>query len=147
MPSRGIRNHNPGNIKDFGIPWKGILDHERRSERQKLEQTFVVFSAPWWGIRAMAIILKNYQIKYGIRTLRGAITRWAPASDSNPTSHYVDYVSEGWIHPDQEVDLQDYQTLETLIRRIVLFENGSDPYSWEYQIGLILAGVEPNPIT
>merc|ERR1711920_200619 len=24
MP-RGIRNNNPGNIKDFGIPWKGLV--------------------------------------------------------------------------------------------------------------------------
>jgi hypothetical protein len=117
------------------------------TDEQLTEATFCVFTAPWWGIRAMAIILRAYQTKHGLKTLRDILNRWAPPADDNPTSNYVEYVAKDWRDPDLPLDLTDYRTLETLIRRIVLFENGEDPYTQEYQIGLILAGIEPPPIT
>lgn len=78
MTARGIRNFNPGNIKDVGIPWDGIAAWSDRTEEQKNESTFVVFRAPWWGIRAMAVILSNYATRHGLKTVQEIIGRWAP---------------------------------------------------------------------
>ena len=47
MTSRGIRNFNPGNIKDFGIPWNGLAAPEQMTLEQKQEMTFCVFTGPW----------------------------------------------------------------------------------------------------
>ena len=45
---------------------------------QKKETAFCVFSAPRWGIRAMAKILMLYQDRYNLDTVTGMISRWAP---------------------------------------------------------------------
>ena len=142
--SRGIRNNNPGNIKDFGIPWEGLAaDHERTPEQQK-ESTFCVFRGPHWGIRAMAIILRNYQKKHNLRTINQMMNRWAPKSDSNPIYQYTNYVAEKvGVGQNVSIDVDDFDTMLKLVRAITRFENGEDPYDCEYHTGLILAGIEP----
>lgn len=146
--TRGFRNNNPTNIKDFGIPWQGIMPLEDRNADQAAEQTFEVFRAPWWGIRAAAVLLRNYYQKYGLDTVRKIINRWAPPADDNPTSIYVKYVAAQMrVDPDQVIDLLHFETMRSLVHSIVKFENGENIYSWEYEAGLILAGIEPKLIT
>ena len=142
--SRGIRNFNPGNIKDFGIPWNGMMAYDDRDTAQKQESTFVVFRAPWWGIRATAIIIRNYQRRHGLKTIAEIINRWAPASDNNPVSDYAAFVAARVGTPSNyEIDAEDFSTMRAIVQAIVSFENGLDPYTWEYNTGLILAGIEP----
>jgi len=136
---RGIRNNNPGNIRDTSVPWNGLLPGGRDGET-----TFEVFKASWWGLRALAILLRNYSRKYGLTTVREIINRWAPPSDNNPTSDYVRYVSRKiGRDADATLDMETYDDVRPLVEAIVEFENGEDPYSWEYEAGLILAGIEP----
>lgn len=145
MIPRGIRNHNPGNIKDTGIAWRGILPRNERNADQVDEGTFVVFRGPWWGLRAMAMILRNYSVRHGIDTVAGIINRWAPGSDNNPHG-YAPFVARKLdVSVDDHIDVTDYDIMYRLLKAIVQFENGADPYSWEYQAGLILAGIEPPP--
>ena len=80
--SRGLRNHNPGNIKR-GARWLGLMPESDMDDAQAAERTFCVFKAPWWGIRAIAIIIKNYRRKYGLNTIRGIINRWAPPASGS----------------------------------------------------------------
>jgi hypothetical protein len=144
MSTRGIRNHNPGNIKDFDIPWKGILADDDRDADQKAENTFVVFCGPWWGIRAMAITIRNYSRRHGLQTIEGIIRRWAPAGDINPTDDYIEFVADAvGVHRGNKIDVEDFQKMRKIVQAIVRFENGEDPYTWQYEAGLILAGIEP----
>lgn len=149
MAARGLRCFNPGNIKRTGIAWDGLMAPEDMTPEQAAETTFCVFRAPWWGIRAMAKILLNYRRKHNLRTVDQIMHRWAPGADNNPTTAYVTYVTRHLgVRRAEEINVEDFETLFPLVQAITWFENGltilTDPYTWEYQAGLILAGVEPS---
>lgn len=116
---RGFRNNNPGNIEK-GENWRGLASDQSADTR------FAVFDAPEWGIRAMAVILRNYQRLYSLNTVRGLITRWAPGHE-NPTDAYVSYVANAaGVSPDQAINVAAY--LERIIPAMIYFENGQQPY-------------------
>jgi len=118
---RGIRNNNPGNIR-HGDDWMGL------STEQK-DPSFCCFIKPEYGIRAMARILANYQRRYGIKTVRGIINRWAPPVE-NDTDAYVEHVAEVvGVGPDEKIQVKS--VLALLIPVIILHENGTNPYSSE----------------
>ena len=52
---RGIRNNNPGNIR-HGANWLGLNPNGRN-----IDSAFCVFTAPVYGIRALAKVLVNYK--------------------------------------------------------------------------------------
>lgn len=144
MTTRGCRNNNPGNIKASSIDWEGTLAFDDRSDEQKAEKTFVVFRGAWWGIRAMAKILQTYFHRHELNTVHQIISRWAPGNE-NPTVNYALFVANHLnVELSDELDLDDYKTARNLICAIIAFENGGNPYSWEIDAGLILAGIEPN---
>lgn len=137
---RGIRNNNPGNIRVTGIAWDGEVESLNPTDD---ETVFEEFRRPWWGIRALAVNLRTYQRKHGCRTLREIISRWAPGHE-NPTDAYMKHVARAvGATPDDALDLSDYFTMRNLVAGIIEFENGKNPYSWEVESGLILAGIEP----
>lgn len=122
MTPRGIRNNNPGNV-DYhqNTQWDG-LSHPPTDGR------FCRFTAPEYGIRAIAKILLTYQTEYGLRTIRGLIGRWAPPNE-NETASYVAAASEVvGISPDSACDVTDAETMGALVRAIIRQENGSQPY-------------------
>lgn len=125
---RGIRNNNPGNIRS-GDSWRGLSGVD--------DAGFVIFSGPEWGIRAMTVLIRNYRNLYGIRTIRGIVSRWAPTNE-NDTGAYISSVSQQTgIGPDQ--DLSDAQ-LPQLLAAIIRHENGQQPYSQALiQQGIALA--------
>lgn len=121
--ARGIRNNNPGNIRKTGIKWQGMAP-----ESEQTDKDFVVFTAPKWGIRAMARDLKT-DYAQGQRTVRALINEWAPPVENN-TSAYVDAVSRALgVKPDDTLTLSTH--LEPLVRAIILHENAVQPYSDE----------------
>lgn len=89
---RAVRNNNPGNIR-VGINWHGLMDHAHMDPPQAAEKEFCVFQTPADGFRAMATIFHTYYKDHAIRTVRAAITRWAPPSENN-TAAYVDAVAK-----------------------------------------------------
>lgn len=134
---RGIRNHNPGNIRRSSDPWQGLA--ERQSDVE-----FFTFKSPIYGIRALARTLITYQDKHGLRTIRQIIGRWAPPVENN-TNAYVRAVAEATdLDADQMLDLHNFDYLFPLTKAIIKHENGQQPYN-EAQItkALVLAGVEP----
>lgn len=122
--TRGIRNNNPGNI-DYhpANDWKGQLEYDKA-----IESRFCRFSAPEYGIRAIITLLRNYQRKYGLNTVAGLISRWAPSNENN-TNAYVGGISKALgIAPDDTVSLSDKDTAIRLVKAIICHENGSQSY-------------------
>lgn len=134
---RGIRNHNPGNIRRNSDPWQGL------AERQG-DVKFFTFKSPVYGIRALARTLITYQDKHGLRTIRQIIGRWAPPVENN-TNAYVRAVADVIdLDADEMLDLHNFDYLLPLTKAIIKHENGQQPYT-DAQItkALVLAGVEP----
>mgnify|MGYP000148980532 CR=1 FL=1 len=135
---RGIRNHNPGNIR-HGDKWQGAAKIKNERDR---DPDFVQFESPAWGIRALARVLIAYQDKHDLRTVRGIIGRWAPPNENN-TGAYVNAVAARLgVEPDAEIDVYEYATMRPLVEAIIRHENGQQPYSAaEIDEGLKRAGV------
>lgn len=118
MP-RGIRNHNPGNIR-HGDDWQGLRDTQT-------DKNFCQFVSPEFGIRALARVLMNYEKKHGLNTVRGIIGRWAPPNENN-TDAYMNYVACVLeVDVDDVIDVVD--SLPELVPAIIHHENGMYPYS------------------
>lgn len=127
--SRGIRNNNPGNIRKSGTVWAGQAPIEAQTD-----PAFVTFTAPEYGLRAMAKILKNY-FAAGYDTLAKVATRWAPPTE-NDTAAYIAALSQTTgLDPNARLSAAD---LPRVIPAIVKHENGSQPYS----ASLINKGIE-----
>ncbi|EBQ8821314.1 TPA: structural protein [Salmonella enterica] len=122
---RGIRNNNPGNIRQ-GDDWQGLVPKAQRTDK-----SFCQFITPEYGIRAMIIILRNYQRRHGLSTVTGIINRWAPP-DENNTQAYIDSVAKATgVTPDQHIDTTDSRFMMKLLQAIIRHENGIQPYSFE----------------
>ncbi len=126
MTARGIRNHNPGNLRESPgdkTQWQG----ERATDDDPVFEEFV---HPVYGIRALAKVLLNYQSLYRLKTLQGMITRWAPPHE-NDTFSYIKHVSqETGLDAETEVDLkEDLKVFASLVAAIIEHENGKQPYS------------------
>ncbi|WP_417251073.1 hypothetical protein [Castellaniella sp.] len=142
---RGIRNHNPGNLR-WGDPWQGLVPANRRTDK-----AFCQFVSAAYGIRALARTLITYQDKYGLRSVRQIISRWAPTSE-NDTQAYIqavaDQIGRG---ADDPLDMQIYSDLKAVAEAIIRHENGrgslATPNTWydnqTIDKGLALAGIEP----
>lgn len=123
--SRGIRNNNPGNIRR-GDEWKGLVPQAQRTDK-----SFCQFISPEYGIRAMIIILRNYQSKYGLKTITGIVNRWAPPNE-NDTQAYIRSVAQATdTDADKPIDLTDSRKLIPLLQAIIKHENGSQPYEFD----------------
>lgn len=133
---RGIRNNNPGNIR-WGSNWAGL-----DSEGKKKDKSFCVFVAPEWGIRALTKLILNYDRLYKIKTVEGIITRYAP-SNENDTQAYIAHVCKvGGFEKDEELNVTDKEVMISLLKGIILHENGVQPYSDELlEQGMSYAGI------
>ena len=151
MP-RGIRNSNPGNIERNATRWQGMA-------AQQSDARFITFSAPEWGIRAIARTLITYQDKRRARdgsridSVREIIERWAPPSENDTAAYSRAVASALGLGPDDEtVDVYRYPTMDQLVRAIIRHENGPGPYDGGWyddaviERGLALAGIVPGVI-
>jgi hypothetical protein len=94
---------------------------------QQSDAEYVQFNDPVYGIRAMAKLLTNYKLRYGLDSIRELITRWAPPSE-NITSAYIDDVAHMLgVGPDQTIGLS--AQMMPLIKAIITHENGHQPYT------------------
>lgn len=131
---RGIRNNNPGNIRESGEHWQGLNGSDG---------TFAIFKEPKWGVRAMATILINYQRKHNLETIQDIIYRWAPPHE-NATDSYADTVaSHVGVDVLAKVDVLNPQIMLPMVKSMIAVENGKQPYTDDQILeGLILAGVD-----
>lgn len=109
---RGFRNNNPGNIKGSdGFNGQTGVD----------SQNFAIFSSMEYGIRAIAVILKNYENVDGLNTVREMITRWSTTDQSAYVANVAAMVG---VAPDDYIDVNDPTVLAAMIQGIITQENG-----------------------
>lgn len=122
---RGIRNNNPGNIR-HGTNWQGL-----NPDGRKIDPAFCVFTAPVYGIRALAKVLTNYGKIHNLNTVRQIISRYAPPNE-NQTAAYIQSVAKQLgVYPDTIIDIEERGVLTIFIKAIIRMENGIQPYSDE----------------
>jgi hypothetical protein len=133
-PTRGERNNNPGNIREYPgdmTAWQGERSTDDDAE-------FEEFDSAELGIRALAKVLLSYQRKYGIRSVRGFIRRWAPPVENNTDSYERAVSKRMGVTPEESLDITHEQTLASMVKAIIWHENGRCIYS-DVEIG---AGVQ-----
>ena len=102
MEPRGIRNNNPLNIRKSADKWQGQINPSGNgngngngnNSSPKGDAEFVQFYSMEYGWRAAFVILcRTYYGKYGLKTIRDIVSRWAPAKENN-TEAYIRHVSD-----------------------------------------------------
>lgn len=122
---RGIRNNNPGNIDYNPInKWQGALPHD-----PSIEKRFCRFESPECGIRAIMVLLSTYQQKYGLKTISDLINRWAPNNENNTNAYIISVSNRMNLSPKTVVNVKDKATLISLVKAIIFYENGQQPYN------------------
>jgi hypothetical protein len=121
---RGIRNNNPGNIRHAGIAWQGLANPPS-------DGAFCIFTEPKWGIRALAVLLRNYKRKHGLDTIVGIINRFAPSVENNTTAYIAHVCKTLGVEADTRRDIESEVVLLPLAKAIIRHENGQQPYSDE----------------
>ena len=127
----GLRQNNPGNIR----PGAGFIGEPGQGGG------YAQFGSEEEGLRALARLLGTYSDEYGINTLRGLTSRYAPRSDNEASfDNYVSYLGEQLgMDPDEEFDLKSRR--DELIPAIVGFEQGRD-FGDRYSQGQISRAIE-----
>lgn len=119
----GIRQHNPGNI-ECGSDWKGLAP-------KKPGDRFCRFTAPVYGLRAIAYLLIVYRREHGLRTIESLINRWAPKGENNTKAYVLSVAKRTGIPYNLPIAVDSSYALERLVPAIVHHENGRQPYSAE----------------
>ena len=126
MLPRGIRNHNPLNIRRSKDQWRGMA--EVQSDR-----AFVQFKSLEYGWRAAFYLLtRTYYHKYRLYTIRGIISRWAPSSE-NDTCGYIQNVSRlTGIDPDEPIGIPSEKPSRWMAvgTAMAIQENGTTSIDW-----------------
>jgi len=134
--SRGFDNLNPGNLKFTDAGWVGKVPEYLNTDPGR---TFEQFETIEEGFRAQTRTLDTYREKYGERTVRQYVTRYAPASDNNDVNSYVQSVSQRMgVNPDAVIDTRDPSVMRSLQNAMTIHENGSNPYG----LGPIDSGIK-----
>lgn len=131
--SRGIANCNPGNIRRSRVRYKGEC-------HPSTDESFKQFESMEWGYRAMFILLDTYRVRYGLKTLREMIMRYAPPSE-NHTALYLDAVCEmTGIRPDERIDTRSRRVMVPIVAAMSRIENGCAARRAEVEYGFTLTG-------
>lgn len=113
---RGIRNNNPLNIR-VGSSWRGEVD-------SPTDKDFEQFISMRWGLRAGFVLLRRYINRYGLRTIRDIVSRWAPASENN-TRAYINAVCSLTGRTElEELAFEDVNTMCNLVWAMAKVETG-----------------------
>ena len=121
--TRGLRNHNPGNLKWFAsIPWRGQTGHDADG--------YATFSADFYGLRAMAKNIIAAVVNHHCLNLDALIPRYAPSADNNDVQAYIaDVEWRSGIERDADLAVLDINVLRKLMHAMIYHENGKDPFS------------------
>lgn len=123
--ARGLRNNNPLNIEwSRANKWRGQTGSDGR---------FARFLTMAHGYRAALVILRNYQKRYGLKTLRQMIRRWCPPEEKgNDTIAYVQAVSRlSGVGEDEVVNLNCLSEVVRVLDAMTFVECGERGYEQE----------------
>lgn len=116
--SRGLRNNNPGNIRQNS-------DHFLGEVKPSSDPSFKQFESIEYGYRAIFVTLNTYQKKYGLSTIRAMISRWAPPKDNNDTEAYIRAVSsESGVPENSHITSTNKDVMVPIVAAMSRVENG-----------------------
>ena len=96
---RGIRNHNPLNIRRSKDQWKGMAEVQT-------DRAFVQFKSLEYGWRAAFYLLtRTYYHKYRLYTIRSIVSRWAPPNENNTKTYIANVSRLTGIDPDEPLGI------------------------------------------
>jgi hypothetical protein len=127
---RGIRNCNPGNIRDSSTKYIGEVEKEHDTD-----SAFKQFKNIAYGYRAMFVVLSTYYKKYGLKTIFSWIHRWAPASENNTDAYVKEVCRRTGIAPDAEIDIANEDMLVKIVSAMSFVENGIEAKYVEVKVG------------
>ena len=131
--SRGIRNCNPGNIRRSRVRYRG-------EKHPSQDPDFKQFESMAMGYRAMFILLDTYRVRYGLRSIRQMIERYAPPTE-NHTALYIDTVCDmTGIRPDERIDTRSRRVMVPIVAAMSRIENGCAARRSEVEHGFDLTG-------
>lgn len=122
--SRGLRNNNPGNLKELpgdSTQWLG----ERATDD---DPTFEEFTDPKYGIRAIGRVLDSYEAR-GVYTVRDIISTWAPGTENDTEAYIKSVTDQTGMLSIQRVMPYDRPKF---VAAIIKHENGTNPYDLAY---------------
>lgn len=116
--ARGLDNRNPGNIRQSKVRYRGEV-------RPSRDPAFKEFESLAWGYRAIFVLLDTYRIRYGLDTLRGMISRWAPPSENHTDAYIRAVAADTGLDSDERLDTRDARTMIPVAAAISRVENGT----------------------
>lgn len=116
--TRGEKNLNPGNIR-LGIDWMGSVPADHQTDA-----SFIQFTDIKYGIRAIAIILINYQKIHKLDTIRQMVMRWAPPVENESEIYAKDVATDCGVNPNEVFSLSYGHNLFNMVKAIIKHENG-----------------------
>ena len=125
---RGVRNNNPGNIRNSKTVWQGEVI-------PSTDHSFKQFRSMAYGYRAMIKLLQNYRKLNGCCTISDFINRWAPPVENN-TSGYISRVCKEMQVPSSYVpNVNDRETMCAFAAAISQVENSIPATMEDVQAG------------
>lgn len=133
----GLRINNPGNLRPSSrFRWNGTSD-EPHSTYSTKSGDFVRFKSIDYGLRAMALNLKNQQRLHGLRTIEGIIGKYAPEIENDTASYIAFVANQTGFAASEKLNLENPSVTVRLMKAMIRMEQGQQPFSTE----LILKGV------
>lgn len=127
--SRGLRNNNPGNIRQNSDNFLGEI-------KPSTDPAFKQFESIEYGYRAIFVTLNTYQKKYGLSTIRAMISRWAPPKDNNDTEAYIRAVSsESGVPENSRITSTNKDVMIPIVAAMSRVENGGEANIADVQRG------------
>lgn len=133
MTPRGIRNNNPGNL-NFAHQTGAVLEPGPNAR-------FARFPTAEAGLAALRDQLLLYNRRDGLDTVADIISKWAPATENNTASYIRGVAHALGVRPFQALGPFAPTVLTGLMKAIIQFENGENPYG---DLVAKVAGSMPN---
>lgn len=115
--SRGLRNCNPGNIRQSKTRYKGEKPHSTDS-------AFKQFETLEWGYRAIFMLLHTYRVRGYGDTIAKMISRYAPPIENNTEAYISRVCQQTGIDRDQRLNTLNSVQMIPIVSAISAVENG-----------------------
>ena len=115
--SRGLRNCNPGNIRQSKTRYKGEKPHSTDS-------AFKQFETLEWGYRAIFMLLHTYRVRGYGDTIAKMISRYAPPFENNTEAYISRVCQQTGIDRDQRLNTLNSVQMIPIVSAISAVENG-----------------------
>lgn len=117
---RGYRNNNPLNIRISSNAWQG-------KKTPNTDGAFEQFTSMAYGYRAAMVLIRTYINQYGLNTVQGIISRWAPNNENNTAGYISSVCRLTGYEPDTIISPTNKEQMCNLCYAMSIVENGYNP--------------------